>query len=379
MKTKKTIFLIIAFITITFSGIYLFSNNEPVPNNAIDTIFQSRKTTLNIIGKTGSDSGFFEDARVEFMKRNKDLEINYIGLGTFEAIEYIKNDNDIDAWIGADETGADILKSEYAKGHDGKNVVLEVSPIVTSPLVFVGWEDRLNRIENVSLPKLYDMVSGGKNWGELGGDPNWGFFNFSHTNPIDSNSGMQFITLLIYNYYNQAGTPKKDLTVEDVANSKITEYIKNFEKNTAKQIDGSGKFIDTMVQFGPSKYDLGVIYEYYALSNIKNAQGRWGKLKIFYPNPTIWSNRPFIILKGQKATSQKIAVLKKFRDFLLSDEIQKKAMLEGYRPANTAVSDLTYLEKEFSGFGFKKDISSAVPSPSIDVIESIRNLIRRVQ
>lgn len=379
MTVKKFLFFFIALMIIVFSSIYLLSNNVPVPGNAIDAMLQSRKITLNIIGKTGSSSGFFEDARVEFIKRNKNVEINYIGLGTFEAVEYITEDNDVDAWIGADETGADMLKAEYAKGHQGKDVVLDVSPIVTSPLVLVGWEERINKLGDLSIGKLYDTVARGRAWGELGGDSNWGFFNFSHTNPVDSNSGMQFITLLIHNYYNQIGMPRKELKVEDIAGSEIAEYIKAFEKNTAKQVDGSGKFIDTLVQFGPSKYDMGAIYEYYALTNIKNAQGRWGKLKVLYPNPTIWSNRPFIILNGPKANSQKIAALKSFRDFLLSDEIQRKAMQEGYRPANTNISDLSYLESEFSSFGFKRDIPSAVPAPGIDVIESIRNLIKRVQ
>jgi len=379
MILKKIIFSMIAISAIILTGVYLFSNNVPLSGNPIDTMLHDQKVVLNIIGKTGSNSGFFEDARVEFMKKNKNIEINYIGLGTFEAVDYITDDNDVDAWLSADESAVDILRSEYSKSHKGKNIVLEASPIVTSPLVFVGWEERLKKLGDIDIKILNNIVSGGKSWDELGGNPNWGFFNFSHTNPVDSNSGMQFISLLIYDYYNQNVIPKKELTVEDIANNKVMEYIKAFEKNTAKQIDGSGKFIDTMVQYGPSKYDLGVIYEYYALANIKNAQGRWGKLKVLYPNPTIWSNRPFIILNIQTSTSKKIAALKDFRDFLLSEDIQRKAMQEGYRPANTAIADLSYMEKEFGPFGFRKDISSAVSTPSIEVIESIRNLIKRVQ
>ncbi len=378
MTLKKIIFYLAALTAIILAGIYLFSNNVPTSANPIDAMFDNEKIVLNIIGKTGSNSGFFEDARTEFMKQNKNVEINYIGLGTFEAIDYITGDNDVDAWLSADESAVDMLRSEYSKGHEGINIISEASPIVTSPLVFVGWEERLNKLGDIDIKMLNNMVSGGKSWNELGGDPNWGFFNFSHTNPIDSNSGMQFITLLIYDYYNQIGMSKKELKVEDITNNNVMEYIKAFEKNTAKQIDGSGKFIDTMIQFGPSKYDMGVIYEYYALANIKNAQGRWGRLKVIYPNPTIWSNRPFIILNRQPSNSKKLLALKKIRDFLLSDDIQKKAMQEGYRPASTAISDLSYMEKEFGQFGFRKDISSSVPTPSIEVIESIRNLIKRV-
>lgn len=379
MILKKIIFYLAALAGIILAGIYLLSNNIPVSGNPIDAMFDNDKTVLNIIGKTGSNSGFFEDARIEFMEENKNIEINYIGLGTFEAIDYITDDNDVDAWLSADESAVDMLRSDYSKGHEGKNIILEASPIVTSPLVFVGWEERLNKLGNIDIKMLNNIVSSGKSWKELGGDPNWGFFNFSHTNPVDSNSGMQFISLLIYDYYNQTGVTKKELKVEDITNNNVIEYIKPFEKNTAKQVDGSGKFIDTMIQFGPSKYDMGVIYEYYALANIKNAQGRWGRLKVIYPNPTIWSNRPFIILNKQESHSQKLEALKNFRDFLLSEDIQKKAMQEGYRPANTAVKDISYMEKEFGQFGFRKDITSSIPTPSGEGIESIRNLIKRVQ
>ncbi len=370
MQAKKIIFLVMSFLIVVGGLIWMFGGDSPS---------SSKPIVLNIIGKTGASAGFFEDARLEFMKQNKNVEINYIGKGTFEAVEYIVDDNDVDGWICADETGADILKKDYEKAHPGEQIVSEISPIVTTPLVLVGWEERLNRLSNLDISKLYDMVSKGKSWGELGGESSWGFFNFSHTDAVDSNSGMQLITLLIHDYYSKAGNPKRDLSVQDVANGDVLNYIKAFEKNTARQADGSGKFMDMMVQFGPSKYDVGAIYEYYALSNIKNANGRWGKLKVIYPSPTIWSSRPFIIFKGKNITAEKTEALKKFRDLLLSEEMQKKAMLEGYRPANTSVSDLSYLEKEFSEYGFKKDVSYAVSSPTYEVIDSIRNLAQKVK
>ena len=292
----------------------------------------------------------------------------------------------MDGWICADEAGADMLKDYYSKAHNGKDVVLATSPIVITPLVFVGWESRLNVLDksndpndDITISKLFSTVTEGKSWKSVGGQASWGFINFSHTDPVKSNSGVQFISLLIHNFYSENNMPKKDLRVEDITNDKLPAYIKNFEKNTAKQTEGSGKSIESMLQYGPSTYDITANYEFYALSNLKNAQGRWGNLRIIYPNPTIWSNRPFVILNSAKTSKEKQEACKKFKEYLLSSEVQKKAIMEGYRPANTAVSDLSYLEKEYGRYGFQKDIPPAVPAPSAEVAQSIQALVKRIQ
>ncbi len=380
MNRNKVAFFIIALASIAIAaGIMFYSSrdkNSPVDKPTVEGESGSKeKIVLNIISKTGSSDGFFEEARKDFIQKNKNIEINYKGLGTFEAAEYINKDNDVDAWISADETGVETLREIYKTEHSGKDIILESTSIVASPLVLVGWEDRMNKLGDITINSLYDIVSGGKTWQSLGGQASWGFVNFSHTDPLKSNSGVQFITLLAHNFYSMNNTPKKSLQVEDIANDKLVEYIKKFEKNTAKQEEGSGKFIENVVLYGPSRYDIGAIYEYYALSNIKNAKGRWGNLKIIYPNPTIWSNRPFIILKGNNSSDKKIEACKKFRDYLMSPEVQQKAMKQGYRPSGGEV-DLSLLEKEFSAYGFKKDIPSAVPAPDIKVIERIQQMIK---
>ncbi len=372
---NKIIFFAIAIISIAVAAVILFSGGEDSGVNVVG----GKKITLNIIGMTGTGSNFLNNARDEFIAKNPKIDINYIGLGTFEAVDYIVEGKDVDAWICADETGTEMLKYNYSNEHNGENIVIESTPIVASPLVIVGWDERIRNLGNITISSLYDTVSQGKTWEAVGGKPEWGFVNFSHTDPIESNSGAQFVTLLIHDFYSRNGSPKKDLSVEDVANESLVQYVKLFEKNTAKQEDGSGKFMQSLVTYGPSRYDMGAIYEYYALANIKNAQGRWGNLRVVYPTPTIWSNRPFIVLKGKNATNEKIEACKKFKEYLLSTEVQQKAMQEGFRPANMQVSDISYLENEYGKYGFKKDISTAVPAPDIRVIEAIQSMIKRIQ
>jgi len=377
----------IAIISLIVAWFIIFSSSNSTEQKTADkkkfNFFGGKKTTLNIISKTGTGSGFFEEACTEFMAKNPNIDIVFKGLGTFEAIDYINKDNDVDAWICADETGAAMLKEQYSKEHQGKNIIEDSAPIVVTPLVLVGWDERLSKLspnfENISISMLYDIVATGKTWQSLGGDPNWGFVKFSHTDPIKSNSGVQFITLLIQNFYERNNTSKKEIRVQDIADEKIVEFVKEFESNTAKQEEGSGKFMDSIILYGPSRYDIGANYEFYVLSNLKNAKGRWGKLRIIYPNPTIWSNRPFVILNGPKATKEKLEACKKFKEYLLSANVQQKAMQEGYRPANTAVSDISYLEKEYSQYGFKRIPPPDVPAPTPDVVQSIQAMIQRIR
>jgi hypothetical protein len=46
------------------------------------------------------------------------------------------------------------------------------------------------------------------------------------------------------------------------------------------------------------KYDIVVVYEGLAIAQIENAQGRWGNLRIDYPDITRSSDHPAAILSG---------------------------------------------------------------------------------
>lgn len=366
-QTKKKIkfFIMMAICVIIATVIYKI------------IIVKPQDVVLNIISKTGSSDDIFELARQNFMKNHPNIKINYISKSTFDAIDYIMKGNEVNAWLCADETAAEILNERFQTENKGSDLVLETRPIVASPLVLVGWEERLKFLGDISVSTLYDLVSNGKTWKDIGGDENWGFMNFSHTDAIKSNSGIQFIQLLIYDYYSSQNQKKKSLEVKDIADNKLMEYLEKFEKNSSTKEEGTGKFIQDFVLYGPSRCDLGAVYEYYALSNIQNAQGKWGNLKIIYPNPTIWSNKPFVILGG-KSSKEQIAASREFMKYLLSKEVQETAMKNGYRPGNSEITDMGIMENKFAKFGYKKDISQAVPPPSIDVVETIRTMMQKI-
>src|SRR5207302_1259445 len=113
-----------------------------------------------------------------------------------------------------------------------------------------------------------------------------------HTDPTRSNSGLQALLLMTLEYYDK----KKGLDVGDLLDPKYQTWVKEIEKGVPKFETSTGAFMTDMIRFGPSKYDIAVVYENLAISQIENAQGKWQTLKLVYPAETLWSDHPVAIL-----------------------------------------------------------------------------------
>jgi ABC-type sulfate transport system substrate-binding protein len=93
-----------------------------------------------------------------------------------------------------------------------------------------------------------------------------------------------------------------------------------------------------MIRFGPSKYDIAVVYESLAVSQLENAQGRWGSLHIYYPPVTIWSDHPVVMLDAPWVTAAQKTAAAELIAFLRSTPVQTTALRFGFRPAETSVA-----------------------------------------
>src|SRR6185295_11786201 len=99
----------------------------------------------------------------------------------------------------------------------------------------------------------------------------------------------------------------------------------------------TGNFMTDMVRFGPSKYDTAAVYENRAISQIDNAQGRWGNLKIYYPQTTVWSDHPITVLKADWVSDAQEKAAQVWIKFLHSKPAQQQALAFGFRPGDPSV------------------------------------------
>jgi hypothetical protein len=252
-------------------------------------------------------------------------------------------------------------------------------PLVLSPLVVVGWEDRAkvlwpNRPQNF-WHDLHDAFVNEGGWKALGGSENWGLVKFGHTSPLMSNSGAQALILLAYAFYNKSG----GLTSADISDPAFAKWLAETESGVPSFGDSTSSLMTDIVTKGPSQYNFGVVYENLALQSLDAAKQRQGQpLQIFYPPATLFSDHPFAVVDGAWAKPEERAAAIMFRDFLRSNAIQKLALQYGFRPAdpNVAITsdDPSNPFKKYTANGVQVNIAQQAEAPSAEVVNNLLEL-----
>src|SRR5262249_25636063 len=153
-----------------------------------------------------------------------------------------------------------------------------------------------------------------------------------HTDPTQSNSGLQALYLMTLEFY---GKPSVD--VGDLLKPDYQTFVKETEKGVTKFESSTGTFMTDMVRFGPSKYDVAVVYENLAVTEIEHAQGRWGNLRVYSPGTTLWSDHPAAIVQGDWVTDAQKKAARTWIAHLRSREVQERALGFGFRPGDPSV------------------------------------------
>lgn len=269
----------------------------------------------------------------------------------------------------------ELLRAEWETRYNS-NIYLEgaAAPqaLVLTPLVLVGWQERADVLWPTGPQDfwndLHNALADPQGWSTYG-HPEWGFVKFGHTSPELSNSGIQTLVLLAYGYANKS----RDLNSQDILDPGFQTWLTSVEQSVLEFGDSSGTFMTNMVRFGPSKYDFVMVYENLAIEEAQAAENRWGPIRVYYPPENIVSDHPYAILNGEWVSADQKEAALRFRDFLLSPEIQELALQFGFRPANTQVGfdspDSPF--DQYAVYGIQRDIPSVVEVPQAQVLNEL--------
>jgi len=320
---------------------------------------------------------WLEAAVVEFEKANPTIKVKLVGKGSLESANNILDGTDKPVlWSPADSLIANLLAADWETKYSKK--LFEPSgdhALLLSPLVFVVWEDRAKVLvdanQQLSWKQIHKAVASPKGWPAIGGKAAWGFVKLGHTDPNRSNSGVQALALMALEFFNT-----QTITVEQLLDPKFQDFVKEIESGVQKFEASTGTFMTDMIRFGPSKYDIAVVYESLAVSQIDNAQGRWGSLHIYYPPVTVWSDHPVVVLDAEWVTPDQRAAADKLVAFLRSKPVQSTALRFGFRPADPSVpmktAEGTNPFTKLAQYGLSTDVPPAAKPPDGVVV---RNLI----
>lgn len=324
-----------------------------------------------------------------FEQANPDVDVVPVSKGSLEAAAAILDGSAKPVlWSPADSLIVNLLAADWQTKYGQRPFPADgdagPQQLLLSPLVFAVWEDRAKVLmaasgdDGLSWKAIHKAVSSPKGWSAIGGKPAWGFVKLGHTDPNKSNSGLQALVLMSLEYYGKTS----GLTVEDLLDEKYQTWVKEIERGVPMFEASTGTFMTDMVRFGPSKYDIAVVYESLAISQLENAQGRWGNLHIYYPPVTLWSDHPIVQLGGDSVTPAQAKAGRRLIDYLRGHDAQSRALGFGFRPADTSLpiktADGANPFTRLAPYGLALELPAATTPPDGAVIRNLLMMWTRV-
>ena len=390
MKPTAKLAIVGAFIIAALAIVFVAKRDKAggdKPAGTVDKPVATVAATEITVVYSTEKRDWIEAVVADFGKAHPEIKVTLVGKGSIEAAQAILDGTlQPTVFSPADSMALNLATSDWQTKNHSDLVATSgddaPQPLLLTPLVFVCWEDRATALLKasggaISWKAIDKAVTSPQGWLAIGGQGKWGFVKLGHTDPTKSNSGLEALYLMSLEYF---GKPK--LAIEDLLDAKYQEFVKGIEKGVTKFESSTGTFMTDMVRFGPSKYDIAVVYESLAISELANAAGRWGKLQVYYPATTIWSDHPIALLQGAWVTAPQKVAARQLIAFLRSKPAQQRALDFGFRPADTSVpvvtSDPQNPWKRLAADGITVDVPPAADAPDGTVVRNLMMMWSRV-
>jgi ABC-type Fe3+ transport system substrate-binding protein len=244
------------------------------------------------------------------------------------------------AWIPDSRYLVELVNVVY-KERLGRDVFLtdgeyRARPLATSLLTWGIYDSRAEVLEgqygDISWSAIHDAAMAPGGWAELGGASDWGYFKLAIPSPRKNVSGLQAMVAAAGEYYG-----KTNISVEDVTDAEFQTWLGEIMSSMSDLSGGTYTAAD-LALFGYTTGDAGLLLESDLLVNMQGLQTRWAEpMRIVYPEYVTWFDFPFTVWMGPETTALEKNAALEFEQYLLSGEIQQKALAYGLRPANPQV------------------------------------------
>jgi len=330
-----------------------------------------------------------EFATQAFQRDNPNIAVKLIGKGSIDAAQALIDGRDKPVlWSPADSLALNLAESDWETKNGSRLIAAEGTEdapqaLVITPLVFVIWEDRAEVLQKagkgqIGWRTIHDAIASNQGWPAVGGKPDWGFVKLGHTDPTRSNSGVCALLSMTIEFYKQTS----GLEVGQLLKPEYQAFVKQIEKGVTQFEASTGTFMQDMIRFGPSKFDIAWVYENLAIAQLENAQGRWGNLKVYYPATTIWSDHPAALLEGSWVTEAQRKAGRKYLAYLRGRPQQEQALRYGFRPADPSIplktADSQNPFTRLAQYGINVDIPPAAGTPSGPVVRNLITMWSRI-
>jgi Ca-activated chloride channel family protein len=263
-------------------------------------------------------------------------------------------------------------KGEPAMANDSQRIM--ITPLVLGmpkPMAeALGWPEK-----DIGWTDILALAKNPEGWGSVG-HPEWGAFKLGKTNPNFSTSGLSATAAIYY-----AATGKtSDLTLSDISDPAVQEFVRGVEAATVHYGDTTLTFLDNMYredQAGRSlTYASAIAVEEVSIIAYNRGDpadtGNPGPvpkipLVAVYPKEgTLYSDNPAYILDAPWVSDIQRQAAAAFRQFVVDDTANQEKVLEfGFRPGNPSVPLGDPITPANGLNPSKPDTELAVPEPAV--------------
>jgi len=322
-----------------------------------------------------------EQLEAKFEQENPNIKIELKFQGSQDIVnKFIDQKNDFNPTILMPASGEllDELSQRYQAQNNGEAFYNEPQPIAKTLLVAIAWPERGNVLfpnNNFSWQRVEQAMQS-NSWEAVGGQKNWGSFDFVITNPTRSNSAQATLSLWAMSKLN-ASNPNNI----NYNNPEITSLFSTVKKSIYQPPRSTDILLQEFITRGPNDADIATVYESIALSRWQQSAKNQDKpYQIYYLNPTVETVATAAIVR-QNVDGGTANAAKKFVNFLTQPEQQKVFVQYGFRPTNNNV-DL----KSVNNSPWNQNIpgsqinpsAKTLPAPNQKGIGEIQRLWQRV-
>ncbi|MEL6165876.1 MAG: substrate-binding domain-containing protein, partial [Cyanobacteria bacterium J06628_3] len=278
-----------------------------------------------------------EQLEAKFEQENPNIKIELKFQGSQDIVnKFIDQKNEFNPTILIPASGEllDELNQRYQAQNNNEAFYNEPQPIAKTLLVAIAWQERGNVLfpnNNFSWQRVEQAMQS-NSWEAVGGQKNWGSFDFLITNPTRSNSAQATLSLWAISKLNSSNPNNINYN-----NPQITSLFSTVKKSIYQPPRSTDILLQEFIARGQNDADVATVYESIALSRWKQSMKNQDKpYQIYYLNPTVETVATAAIVR-QNVDSGTAKAGQKFVDFLTQPEQQKVFVQYGFRPTNNNV------------------------------------------
>lgn len=252
---------------------------------------------------------------------------------------------------------------------------VEAQATALSPVIIGMWESRVNAIkdtigsDSIGWSDLLDVLNSPNGWQDYGIETGRRAVYYGHANPNVSSTGLSTNIAEYYACARENGFTERRLSLAAVNSQDVQRCVQDIERLVRHYSDSTENFLEYIAR-GPDYLDMIALEETDLICLNRGAQQGdrtcskpQERLVAIYPDEgTFWHEHPFGVVNADWVTSEQQDAAAVFTEFVLTEDMQRIIMSEGFRPANPNVP----LEAPFTE---ENGVDPAQPNTILDVPE----------